>query len=86
MLCVLRVASLRAPRRGAACWGPAATGNRFSAALPPQEWLAKAIHQRGSLDASGDALMVAVTGAPLQPGVFLKHLSSKYSALYKLPA
>jgi anaerobic glycerol-3-phosphate dehydrogenase len=50
----------------------------------PQEWLQKNIHSRGSLDASGDDLMRAVTGAPLQPAVFLRHLRTKYSSLYKL--
>ncbi|KIZ02696.1 carboxypeptidase Taq [Monoraphidium neglectum] len=51
---------------------------------PLREWLNKNIHERGSLDASGDDLMTAVTGAPLTPSVFLGHLKSKYSGLYKL--
>lgn len=40
--------------------------------------------QVGSLPASGDELMVAVTGAPLQPAVFLDYLKAKYSELYQL--
>jgi hypothetical protein len=55
-----------------------------SAPIVRQEWLAKTIHQRGSLDASGDALMTAVTGSPLKPSVYLDHLKTKYSKLYKL--
>lgn len=51
-----------------------------------QEWLAKAIHARGSLDPSGDALLEAVTGSKLQPSILLNHLRAKYAALYKLPA
>lgn len=38
----------------------------------------------GSLPTSGDELMIAVTGAPLQPQVFLGYLRDKYSALYQL--
>lgn len=38
----------------------------------------------GSLPASGDELMVAVTGSPLDPAVFLNYLTSKYTELYKL--
>ena len=51
--------------------------------LAPQEWLNTNI--RGSLDPSGDDLMQAVTGSKLKPSVFLQHLRSKYSQLYKLP-
>jgi Zn-dependent M32 family carboxypeptidase len=49
-----------------------------------REWLRKQVHERGSLDASGDELMVAVTGAPLDPSIYLEHLKSKYRKLYKL--
>lgn len=52
---------------------------------PLREWLNANIHQRGSLDPSGDDLMQAVTGSKLKPAVFLQHLRSKYSQLYKLP-
>ena len=38
----------------------------------------------GSLHTSGDELMTAVTGAPLQPQVFLEYLTAKYSELYQL--
>lgn len=40
--------------------------------------------QVGSLPASGDELMTSVTGAPLQPQVFLDYLRDKYSQLYQL--
>lgn len=33
---------------------------------------------------SGDELMVAATGSPLDPSIFLNYLTDKYSALYKL--
>lgn len=51
--------------------------------LAQQEWLAKAIHSRGSLDPSGDELMLAVTGSRLQSSILLDHLRKKYTALYK---
>jgi len=38
----------------------------------------------GSLYADGDQLMVAVTGKPLEPAVFLDHLRAKYTKLYNL--
>lgn len=57
---------------------------RRSPLLGKQEWLAKAIHSRGSLDPSGDELMQAVTGSRLQPSILLNHLRTKYAALYKL--
>lgn len=47
-------------------------------------WLNEKIHASGSLHPSGDALMVAATGSPLDPSIFLKYLTDKYSALYKL--
>ena len=40
--------------------------------------------QAGSLYRNGDELMVAVTGAPLNPEVFLDYLRRKYTDLYKL--
>jgi Zn-dependent M32 family carboxypeptidase len=52
--------------------------------LPCQEWLNKHIHEQGSLYASGDELMAAVTGNALQPQTFLSYLRSKYGSLYKL--
>jgi carboxypeptidase Taq len=51
-----------------------------------QAWLNEHIHARGSLYASGDELMSAVTGNALQPQTFLQYLRSKYGKLYKLPA
>ena len=50
-----------------------------------QEWLNEKVHRVGSLPASGDELMEAVTGAPLQPQIFLGYLKAKYGALYHLP-
>lgn len=50
-----------------------------------KEWLNSRIHKLGSLYASGDELMVAVTGKPLDPQVYLSYLRSKYSEIYKLP-
>ena len=52
---------------------------------PLKEWLNNHIHKLGSLYASGDELMVAVTGKPLDPQVYLSYLRSKYSEIYKLP-
>ncbi|GFR49967.1 hypothetical protein Agub_g12106, partial [Astrephomene gubernaculifera] len=49
---------------------------------PLKSWLNANVHALGSLPASGDELMVAVTGAPLQPGVFLNYLRGKYGELY----
>lgn len=49
-----------------------------------KSWLNEKIHAVGSLPASGDELMVAVTGSPLDPAVFLNYLTSKYTELYKL--
>jgi hypothetical protein len=47
-------------------------------------WLNEKIHSKGSLYASGDELMVAVTGSPLDPSIFLGYLREKYTELYKL--
>jgi carboxypeptidase Taq len=49
-----------------------------------QEWLNEHIHAKGSLHASGDELMTAVTGNALQPQTFLTYLRGKYGKLYKL--
>ena len=51
---------------------------------PLRAWLNENIHRAGSLHATGDELMVAVTGKPLDPKVYLKYLRDKYTALYKL--
>jgi carboxypeptidase Taq len=53
---------------------------------PLKLWLNEKIHRLGSLYASGDELMVAVTGKPLDPQVFLGYLKQKYTELYKLKA
>jgi carboxypeptidase Taq len=49
-----------------------------------QAWLNENIHKLGSLPPSGDDLMKKVTGAPLQPSLFLNYLKTKYTDLYKL--
>jgi carboxypeptidase Taq len=51
---------------------------------PLKEWLNEHIHAKGSLHASGDDLMAAVTGNALQPQTFLAYLRSKYGKLYNL--
>eukprot|EP00600_Ochromonadales_sp_CCMP1393_P007475 CAMPEP_0174963988 /NCGR_PEP_ID=MMETSP0004_2-20121128/5632_1 /TAXON_ID=420556 /ORGANISM="Ochromonas sp., Strain CCMP1393" /LENGTH=515 /DNA_ID=CAMNT_0016212667 /DNA_START=145 /DNA_END=1692 /DNA_ORIENTATION=- len=53
---------------------------------PLRTWLNEKIHRVGSLYASGDELMVAVTGKPLDPQVYLTYLRSKYAEIYKLPS
>mmetsp|Transcript_316 Transcript_316/g.968 ORF Transcript_316/g.968 Transcript_316/m.968 type:complete len:230 (+) Transcript_316:121-810(+) len=47
-------------------------------------WLNKNVHQVGSLYATGDELMRAVTGTALDPQIYINYLSSKYSSIYKL--
>uniref|UniRef100_A0A7S0WIZ3 Carboxypeptidase n=1 Tax=Pyramimonas obovata TaxID=1411642 RepID=A0A7S0WIZ3_9CHLO len=49
-----------------------------------KEWLNAKVHTTGSLYPSGDLLMEQVTGAPLNPSIFLKYLNDKYRPLYKL--
>lgn len=50
---------------------------------PLKSWLNEKIHKLGSLYASGDELMTAVTGKPLDPQVFLSYLKNKYTDVYK---
>ena len=52
--------------------------------LELKEWLNEKIHKLGSLYASGDELMIAVTGKPLDPQVFLSYLKNKYYAIYNV--
>lgn len=57
--------------------------------MQPMHWMEIYIYfcvcvQAGSLFRNGDELMVAVTGAPLNPEVFLDYLRKKYTDLYKL--
>lgn len=51
---------------------------------PLRLWLNEKIHRVGSLYASGDELMVAVTGKALDPQVYLTYLRTKYAEIYKL--
>lgn len=51
---------------------------------PLRKWLNKNIHEVGSLYANGDELMMAVTGKPLDPKIYLKYLRDKYTAIYRL--
>jgi carboxypeptidase Taq len=49
-----------------------------------QGWLNERVHKVGSFYPSGDLLMEQVTGAPLDPSIFLAYLKDKYTPLYKL--
>ena len=49
-----------------------------------REWLREKVHQLGSVPPSGDDLMKAVTGEPLNVSIFMKYLTDKYRALYSL--
>ena len=51
---------------------------------PLREWLREKVHETGSLHPSGDELLAAVTGSPLQPQVYIKSLTAKYTDLYNL--
>lgn len=51
---------------------------------PLRAWLREKVHEVGSLYATADELLVAVTGRPLDPEVFLQYLREKYTTLYKL--
>lgn len=52
---------------------------------PLKKWLNEKIHASGSFHRNGDELMIAVTGKPLDPAVFLNYLRTKYTFIYKLP-
>ena len=49
-----------------------------------RKWLNEKVHSKGSLYTSGDELMKAATGSPLDVSVFLDYLKDKYSKLYSL--
>ena len=49
-----------------------------------REWLREKVHKLGSVPPTGDDLMVAVTGEPLNVSIYLDYLRNKYRALYKL--
>jgi Zn-dependent M32 family carboxypeptidase len=51
---------------------------------PLKGWLNRRVHAVGSLYATADELMEAVTGAPLRPEIFLKYIKAKYTELYQL--
>jgi len=51
---------------------------------PLKDWLNQKVHQVGSLYASPDELLIAVTGKPLDAGCFMEYLQEKYSKLYSL--
>eukprot|EP00884_Botryococcus_braunii_P012398 jgi/Botrbrau1/21159/Bobra.0061s0052.1 len=51
---------------------------------PLKKWLNEKVHTVGSLYPSADDLLVAVTGQPLDPAIFLDYLTTKYRELYKL--
>ena len=50
---------------------------------PVRQGLRELVHQWGSLDKSADALSSRVSGAPVQPEVFLSYLKKKYSQLFE---
>ena len=51
---------------------------------PLREWLRAKVHVVGSLHPTMDQLLVAATGEPLKPEVFLAFLKQKYGEIYKL--
>ena len=51
---------------------------------PVREWLRDKIHNVGSLYPSADELCEAVTGAKLDPSIYVAHLNKKYSKLYNV--
>lgn len=51
---------------------------------PLREWLRTHIHSQGSLHPSLDALLVAATGKPLTPSIYVASLRKKYTELYQL--
>jgi carboxypeptidase Taq len=51
---------------------------------PIREWLRTKIHNVGSLHPSADELCEAVTGAKLDPAIYVAHLNKKYSKLYNV--
>ncbi len=52
---------------------------------PLRVFLNERIHHLGSLYPNGDELMIAVTGKPLDPQIYLlNYLRNKYTELYKL--
>jgi len=52
---------------------------------PLRTWLREKVHKVGSLHPTADDLLIAVTGKPLDPELFIDYLRKKYSELYKLP-
>ena len=42
------------------------------------------VHDKGSMPGSADALLESVTGKPLDPSIFMRYLTDKYTALYQL--
>ncbi|KAK9842412.1 hypothetical protein WJX84_011443 [Apatococcus fuscideae] len=51
---------------------------------PLRQWLNKNIHEIGCLYPSSDELLMAATGKPLDPKVFLEYITSKFSKLYQV--
>jgi len=49
---------------------------------PLREWLRANVHSKGSLYPSADELMIAATGSPLRPEVYLDFMRKKYAELY----
>ena len=51
---------------------------------PLKKWLNGKVHDKGSMPGSADALLESVTGKPLDPSIFMRYLTDKYTALYQL--
>ena len=47
-------------------------------------WLRVNIHEIGSLYESPDELLIAVSGKPLDPEIYINYLETKYKKLYNL--
>ena len=51
---------------------------------PLREWLRTNVHEVGSLYASPDELLTAITKKPLDPKIYVNYLEKKYKSLYKI--
>mmetsp|Transcript_8164 Transcript_8164/g.19886 ORF Transcript_8164/g.19886 Transcript_8164/m.19886 type:complete len:574 (+) Transcript_8164:16-1737(+) len=51
---------------------------------PLKKWLNEKVHDKGSMPGSADALLEAVTNKPLDPSIFMKYLTDKYTTMYSL--
>lgn len=49
-----------------------------------KEWLNENIHKQGSVRESGDELITALTGKPLDASLYVQYLTDKYTKIYDL--